>query len=332
MVQFWCLQTQVTVLVTLLFLLSILLHSPLNHQRLPRILTPILRQSSKVGNNTLLTRQIYVSGFERPHPELCPFLGAKLRLLILIASQPSNWKARDEIRLTWKHYASRSDISSGFIIGSPSDDLIGQIDEEDKLYNDIIIGRFKDSQLNLTLKTLSMLEWVDAYCPNVPKILKTDDNVYVNVPILIDFIETPSRKNAMKTIWGKVQKNDVVNWAWHMKDFDVAEHFVGKVLPDFAMGPAYLMTTDVVGDMLDAALDKPYLRLEDVFVTGVLGSEVGMRREHSTEFENIHMETMTPCVAKDNIALSTQFYTQFEFWRKLEGGLLDCFDTDSGIY
>ena len=43
---------------------------------------------------------------------------------------------------------------------------------------------FQDSYHNLTLKTVMGLKWMSIFCPHAKFILKTDDDIYVNVPLL----------------------------------------------------------------------------------------------------------------------------------------------------
>lgn len=152
----------------------------------------------------VLVRDVYAAGHSRPHPELCPALGARLRLLVLVTSAPGHAAARDAVRLTWGHFAARADVAVAFVLGAPPPALAAAIEAEDALYGDVIVGRSVDSYSNLTLKTLSMLEWADTYCPRAPRLLKTDDDMFINIPRLLQFAAAPARANATRTIWGKV--------------------------------------------------------------------------------------------------------------------------------
>lgn len=60
--------------------------------------------------------------------------------------------------------------------------------KEIDLYGDIIIANFKDTYRNLTLKALYMVEWTSRYCSNARFFMKTDDDVFLNVPLVLDFI------------------------------------------------------------------------------------------------------------------------------------------------
>lgn len=274
--------------------------------------------------NIVLTGDVYVAGHETPHPELCPALGAKLQLIVLITSAPSHSEARAAVRLTWGHYAKRKDIAMAFVLGTPPSTLRAAVEAEDALYGDIIIGRSMDSYSNLTLKTLSMLEWVDTYCPRAPKLLKTDDDMFINIPKLLSFASAPVRINATKTIWGKVVKKSLPKRTTKSKYFVSPLQFPGKVFPDFTTGPAYLMSADCIRGLLAAAPAEPYLRLEDVFVTGVLASKLGITRKHAPEFYNKKVAPH-PCAIQRGLAIHmVRYHEQFDLWRKLLDGKTKC--------
>lgn len=62
------------------------------------------------------------------------------------------------------------------------------------MYNDIIQEGFLDSYNNLTVKSLMMLKWVNRYCQAVQFLMKTDDDIYVNLPALIDMLRPAIRR------------------------------------------------------------------------------------------------------------------------------------------
>lgn len=270
----------------------------------------------------VLTRDLYEAGHERPHPELCPALGARLRLLVLVTSAPAHAAAREAVRLTWGHFAARRDVALAFVLGAPPARLRPALDAEDALYGDLVVGRSVDSYSNLTLKTLSMLEWADTYCPRAPHVLKTDDDMFINVPRLLQF--AAARANETRTVWGKVVRKSLPKRTTKSKYYVSPLQFPGKVFPDFATGPAYLLSADCVRPLLDAAGGERYLRLEDVFVTGVLGARLGLRRRHAPEFYNKKVAAH-PCAVQRGIAIHmVQFHEQFDLWRKLLDGKTKC--------
>jgi hypothetical protein len=62
--------------------------------------------------------------------------------------------------------------------------------KEVELYQDFIIGSFEDTYRKLTLKTLHILDWASTYCTKAQYLLKTDDDMFLNIPNILNFIET----------------------------------------------------------------------------------------------------------------------------------------------
>ncbi len=48
----------------------------------------------------------------------------------------------------------------------------------------------QDTYHNLTLKTVMGLKWASIFCPQAKFVLKTDDDIYVNLPLLLDALSS----------------------------------------------------------------------------------------------------------------------------------------------
>jgi beta-1,3-galactosyltransferase 1 len=70
------------------------------------------------------------------------------------------------------------------------------------LYNDIIQESFYDTYNNLTLKSLMLLKWVISNCNKVTYIMKTDDDMFVNIPILVKALK--GRSKSTETLIGSL--------------------------------------------------------------------------------------------------------------------------------
>lgn len=263
----------------------------------------------------VLTGDLYAAGHSRPHPELCPRQGALLRVLILVSSGPGHKKRRNAIRYTWGNFAFRSDVAVAFVIGAPSPALHPALDAEDQLYGDIIVGNSVDTYSNLTLKTLSMLEWAGTHCAHAPWLLKTDDDVFVNVPHLLEFVSEPERAVASRAVWGEVCHHRHKTREIGHKCY-LSTRFPGGMLPDYAAGDAYLLTADSIRPLLEAAPAEPYVHREDVFVTGMLANRVGISRQHMSKFTNPMLPH--PCAVRRTVVVRNVSYpSQFHLWKEL---------------
>ncbi|KAL4134728.1 hypothetical protein QTP88_006450 [Uroleucon formosanum] len=55
-------------------------------------------------------------------------------------------------------------------------------------YVDLVQCQSRDTYTNLTLKSIAVLEWTRQYCPWARYLLKTDDDVFIDVRKLLQFI------------------------------------------------------------------------------------------------------------------------------------------------
>ncbi|XP_021916464.1 beta-1,3-galactosyltransferase 5-like isoform X3 [Zootermopsis nevadensis] len=279
--------------------------------------------SSDRAEQGILTKYLYESGYDISNVELCPDLGKNMQLLVAITSAPSHKDARMAIRQTWGHYRQRSDLNIAFLLGSSKDSqLVQELRDENRLYGDLISGHFLDSYNNLTLKTVSLLEWVDNYCNHINFILKTDDDMFINIPKLLSFIEKHAKDK--RTIFGRLAKRWKPIRNKKSKYYISPNQYQPATFPDFTTGPAYLMTGDVIHDLYTAALGKTYLKLEDVFITGIVAQDVKIKRTHVNEFLNKRV-AMNACNIQKGISIHmVKFHEQFDLWKKLLDGKTKC--------
>ena len=97
------------------------------------------------------------------------------------------------------------DIRLAFIFGlvaTPS--LQNVINNESQSYGDIIqSSTFFDSYKNLTFKSMSMLRWVNGFCPEVGLLLKTDDDMFIKVDNLLRCAEVTVLDNQIIVVMNR---------------------------------------------------------------------------------------------------------------------------------
>lgn len=302
-----------------------ILVSKQSNEKLQTRVEKIINETKDVSvpSNECSARAIYEAGHMVPIPEKCPNFGKEMDLVIIIMSAPTHLEARMAIRQTWGHFGQRSDISILFMLGATMDSKVETIlRKEQKTYNDVIRGKFLDSYSNLTLKTISTLEWVDNYCSKVKFLLKTDDDMFINVPRLQAFTIKHARDKNI--IFGRLAKKWKPIRNKKSKYFVSQAQFKHAVFPDFTTGPAYLLSSDIVRKLYDAALDQTYLKLEDVFVTGIVADKLGIKRIHANEFLNKKI-SYSACNVQRGISIHMVKYSeQFDLWKKLFDGKSKC--------
>ncbi|XP_067623250.1 uncharacterized protein [Eurosta solidaginis] len=286
--------------------------------------TPIINHLTTSQNQSDHTKGIALKEFyETGHlseeinfAKVCPKNGEELKLLILITSAPNHGEARLAIRQTWAHYGTRRDVSIAFVLGrTENQSIYKELSIENFIYGDMIRGNFIDSYSNLTLKTVSTLEWVDAHCRQAKFILKTDDDMFINVPKLLQFIDGHAKQK--RVIYGRLAKQWKPIRNKKSKYYVSTEQFSQPIFPAFTTGPAYLLTSDVVHSLYERALQQVYLKLEDVFTTGIVAQQLGIKRVHANEFLNRRI-AFNPCNIRKLISVHMiKSNEQFDLWKKL---------------
>ena len=196
-----------------------------------------------------------------------------LDMVMTVLSVPRNFSMRNILRDTWVS-ATRGNTSPSvrhvFLLGAPSDEQTQSlIDAEAKQKNDIVQMSFVDSYRNLTLKTLMMLNWATTFCYNARYIYKVDEDVFSNIPVLIQI--TKEGANVRPTsILGDVQymrrypirSREGRNSKW----FVTLKEYPRSHYPPFAAGPRYLVPMTIASALLNVSLSTPFLHLEDVYM------------------------------------------------------------------
>ncbi|XP_054279363.1 beta-1,3-galactosyltransferase 1-like [Macrosteles quadrilineatus] len=203
---------------------------------------------------------------------LCP---SDLFLLVIVCSAPANFEQRSAIRDTWASLAEDS-ARVAFLLGeSDNSTLQAKVVEESGIYDDIIQEGFVDSYNNLTIKSVMMLKWVQQHCSSARFLMKSDDDIYLNLPALSEALQpVAKRKNILigSLICKAKPIQDSTN-KWYTPQYIFNEPY----FPNYLSGTGYVMSQDVVSKLYKAALSTPIIHLEDVYITGVCSRAAGVK-------------------------------------------------------
>ncbi|XP_015784073.1 beta-1,3-galactosyltransferase 1 [Tetranychus urticae] len=213
--------------------------------------------------------------------KICP-PGIK-KLIILIMVGPENRETRDVIRQTWGSYQLPG-LSYGFLIArSEDEEIMRMVSLEASLERDLIIdSSFVDSYDNLTRKSLSMIDWASAYCPDAISILKTDSDMWINVPLL--FTSIPKLEPGLHGhLYSKAKpiRDEKNKW------FVPINQYPGRYFPNYLSGTAYLLVnraTNLYTKLYQASLTTNFLRMEDIYLTGLVASKAHIKLHHHKGF------------------------------------------------
>ncbi|KAK7079561.1 Beta-1,3-galactosyltransferase 5 [Halocaridina rubra] len=204
------------------------------------------------------------------NPKICS-AEKTISILVAVSSAVSNFYRRRAIRETWGGSVplGGSHAKLVFLLGNPNDsDLQTQVVEESRTYGDILQEDFVDSYMNLTIKSVMGLKWASLYCQQAQYFMKTDDDMYVNLPTLLTYLQ-----EADKTQW-------MTGCIKQKKAFRPVNASPGLPMPPahppFLAGAGYVISGDVLGELYKVSLQTRMIPVEDVYVTAHLARQIGV--------------------------------------------------------
>lgn len=202
------------------------------------------------------------------HPEKCK---GDIYLLMVIKSVATQHDRREVIRETWgkEKVINGKRVKTIFLLATPPNEAERAnhqklLEYEDKIYGDILQWDFLDSFFNLTLKETHFLKWFHTYCPGVRYIFKGDDDVFVNVENIFEFLE--SSKKVKNLFVG-----DVIFKAKPIRKKE-NKYYIPKALyektlyPPYAGGGGFLMDAPLARRLHSVADTLELYPIDDVFL------------------------------------------------------------------
>jgi len=201
---------------------------------------------------------------------------SSIEVVICVPISRKNKDGRQTIRETWGSLRRINgvNLAFAFFIGSgpPREDssIQSTIDNEVKIHSDIIQGSFVDSYNNLTLKSIFLLKWVTQYCNHSRFVLKADDDMYINIPLLIRRLQEVFIEQTGKPfVLGSVQHGAVPQRGVSSKWRTSREQFPGNVYPDYCSGTAYAMSREAAVAIAKVTSSVKFCWMEDIYITGM---------------------------------------------------------------
>ncbi|XP_060567636.1 beta-1,3-galactosyltransferase 1-like [Ruditapes philippinarum] len=189
-------------------------------------------------------------------------------LFIMILTVHKNFEQRDVIRRTWLSYSKNNtgNVRYAFLLGKPAnDDLHEKVVQENNVYHDIIKEDFVDTYMNLTYKTIMGFKWVVTFCPKAKYILKTDDDMYINVPNFVNYVNT-SGVELENHVVGSCEKIASPIRNTDSKWYASKESYKERRFPGYCSGTGYITSFNIVNKIFAISPKIPFFHLEDIYV------------------------------------------------------------------
>lgn len=192
-------------------------------------------------------------------------------VLVLVHSAPTNWYKRNTIRDTWGQHDPRAKLV--FLLGAVNSSILQRrIEQENRMYDDIVQGSFLDAYRNMTYKHVMALKWFTYHCPEAKYILKADDDVFVNTPALYDVLETATQRRRL--LFCQEIRKAPVKRTHRSKWYVSIPEYRNKYYPSHCPGYSIIYTPDVAFLLYREAQQQPYFWIDDVHLTGTIAQRI----------------------------------------------------------
>ncbi|CAM1291699.1 B3GALT4 (predicted) [Pycnogonum litorale] len=194
--------------------------------------------------------------------------------LIVVHTAPGNNRKRDVIRRTWGDTLLYPEIKMlvRFFIGRSSNGSEHRmVLEEAHEHGDMVVQDYVDSYRNLSRKVISWQNWALKYCNSSSFVVKTDDDVFVNVFRLARLL----RNSAVDEIRCKIRRYEIVHRNTSHKWYVEYEEYPNYYYPFYCHGFAYVIGKDVLPPLRDAWYRMKMFWIDDAFITGMLREAIG---------------------------------------------------------
>ncbi|XP_064648165.1 beta-1,3-galactosyltransferase 1-like [Lineus longissimus] len=220
--------------------------------------------------------------------------GEKPFLLILVCSQHENFPYRQAIRDTWGSIALyHKRIKLIFLVGRHEDEFWNRnIQKEYRTFKDIVQTNFTDSYRNLTLKVLSGFHWALTHCPTVEFVLKSDEDMIINVPYLVKLLfKFPLHNEIMGSINTNAPVMRYASSKWGVS----RERYPLPTYPPYMSGNSYVVSTAVARTLFETSKYVPLINIEDAYITGVLARIANVEHRNVEGFTYWGSPLIEPC-------------------------------------
>ncbi|XP_063757433.1 beta-1,3-galactosyltransferase 1-like [Eleginops maclovinus] len=192
-------------------------------------------------------------------------------LVLLVPVAPKNGAARDAIRQTWgKNSEVQGDVvltlfMLGLYRGADVDVVQEKLQQENLLHHDLIQSNFLDTYLNLTIKTMVIMDWLATRCPKAVYAMKVDSDIFLNIDNLVMMLQKPDIPK-LNYLTGMLMWHRPVIRSKSSKWYVPVEMYPEPFYPTYTLGMGYVFSNDLPKKIVEASKSINHFTIEDAYV------------------------------------------------------------------
>ncbi|XP_044043333.1 beta-1,3-galactosyltransferase 2-like [Siniperca chuatsi] len=201
-------------------------------------------------------------------------------LVLMVPVAPKNVAARDAIRQTWANDTLVQGevvltlFMLGFSEGADFEQLQEKLKQENLQHHDLIQSDFMDSYLNLTIKTMVIMDWLATRCNTAAYAMKIDSDMFLNIDNLVIMLQKPDIPK-LNYLTGMLMWNRQVVRSKNSKWYVPEEMYPGPIYPTYTLGMGYVFSNDLPGKFVEASKSIKPFNIEDAYI-GMCMKKLGL--------------------------------------------------------
>ncbi|GCB80184.1 hypothetical protein scyTo_0018893 [Scyliorhinus torazame] len=223
-------------------------------------------------------------------------------LLLAIKSLAEHADRRASIRSTWgkERTIDGALVRRVFLLGLTESRIRSQavqamVDHEGREHGDIVQWGFRESFFNVTLKETLFWKWFSQDCRTVKFVLKGDDDVFVNVKNVLEYLNDvdPSHDLYVGDVFRNWYPTRVVQSKYYIPLF----MYGNKPYPPYAGGGGYLLSATSILKLHNVSAFQELFPIDDAFV-GLCAQRANIEVVAHAGFRTYGNIPYDPCIYK----------------------------------
>ncbi|XP_070683778.1 beta-1,3-galactosyltransferase 5-like [Pempheris klunzingeri] len=188
-------------------------------------------------------------------------------LVLMVPVAPKNVAARDAIRQTWgrDRLVQGEVVLTLFMLGLSRGADAEQLKQENQQHHDLIQSDFIDSYLNLTIKTMVIMDWLATRCPTAAYAMKIDSDMFLNIDNLVIMLQKPGIPK-LNYLTGMLMWSRSVIRSKSSKWYVPEEMYPEATYPTYVLGMGYIISNDLPEKFVEVSKSIKPFNIEDAYI------------------------------------------------------------------
>uniref|UniRef100_A0A3Q2TP64 Hexosyltransferase n=1 Tax=Fundulus heteroclitus TaxID=8078 RepID=A0A3Q2TP64_FUNHE len=188
-------------------------------------------------------------------------------LVLMVPVEPENVAARDAIRQTWGKDTMVQDkvVLTLFMLGLSGGADVEGLRQENEQHHDLIQSNFMDTYLNLTIKTMVIMDWLATRCPTAAYAMKVDSDMFLNIDNLVIMLKMPGIPE-INYMTGRLMWNVPVIRSKDSKWYVPKELYPYPQYPTYPLGMGYVFSNDLPAKFVEVSKFVKPFNIEDAYI------------------------------------------------------------------